>query len=95
MEFLGELLSSVGFLVLLIGMALLIIGVLLIIIRSSSEDSEKKREAEHKEGKVRGGGVVIIGPIPIIFGTDRKVVLLAVAVAIVIMVIYILILISS
>lgn len=25
-----------------------------------------------KEGKVRGGGAVIIGPFPIIFGTDKE-----------------------
>ena len=24
------------------------------------------------EGKVKGGGAVIIGPFPIVFGTDRK-----------------------
>lgn len=24
------------------------------------------------EGKVKGGGAIIIGPIPIIFGTDKK-----------------------
>ena len=24
------------------------------------------------EGKVRGGGAIIIGPIPIVFGTDKK-----------------------
>ena len=25
-----------------------------------------------KEGKVKGAGVIMIGPIPIIFGTDKK-----------------------
>ncbi|MDH5483137.1 MAG: DUF131 domain-containing protein [Candidatus Bathyarchaeota archaeon] len=25
-----------------------------------------------KEGKIRGGGAVIIGPFPIIFGTDKE-----------------------
>jgi uncharacterized protein (TIGR00304 family) len=25
-----------------------------------------------KEGKVKGGGAIIIGPIPIIFGTDKQ-----------------------
>lgn len=28
----------------------------------------------HVHGKVRGGGLIMIGPIPIIFGTDREVV---------------------
>jgi uncharacterized protein (TIGR00304 family) len=25
-----------------------------------------------KKGKVKGGGAIIIGPVPIIFGTDRE-----------------------
>jgi uncharacterized protein (TIGR00304 family) len=25
-----------------------------------------------KKGKVKGGGAIIIGPVPIIFGTDEK-----------------------
>ena len=49
----------------MIGVMLLIIGLVLIVIdillSSSLEGS-----------KVRGGGVIIIGPLPIIFGTDRK-----------------------
>ena len=34
-----------------------------------------------KKGKVRGAGVIMIGPIPIIFGTDKKSVKAAMALA--------------
>lgn len=45
------------------GIALIVIGVLLVIAGSllASDDAE-----------VRGGGVVFIGPIPIVFGSDRS-----------------------
>jgi uncharacterized protein (TIGR00304 family) len=50
------------------GIALILIGVLIIIVAIVliSVSSAKG------EGEVRGGGVVMIGPIPIIFGTDKK-----------------------
>ena len=44
-----------------------------------------------KKGKVRGAGVIMIGPIPIIFGTDKKSVkaILALALALTIVVLII------
>jgi uncharacterized protein (TIGR00304 family) len=52
-----------------IGVALVLLGFLISVIAVfwmvfSGVKSEK--------GKVRGGGVIIIGPIPIIFGTDKE-----------------------
>ena len=50
-----------------LGIALVVAGVIVIVfalIRSSAGGGE--------EGKVRGAGVIMIGPIPIIFGTDKK-----------------------
>jgi uncharacterized protein (TIGR00304 family) len=51
----------------LAGIALILIGIIIIIaaVLSLSVRSAGK-------SKIRGGGAVIIGPIPIIFGTDRK-----------------------
>ncbi len=51
-----------------VGIALVIVGVVVIvaaIIRASTGESKEK-------GRVRGAGVILIGPIPIIFGTDKK-----------------------
>lgn len=55
-----ELLYSAGFALILAGIAIIVIVVLLLSVRSAGK------------GKVRGGGAVIIGPVPIIFGTDKK-----------------------
>ena len=50
-----------------LGIVLIFVGVLIIIIAVVllSVSGVKK-------GKVKGGGVIMIGPIPIIFGTDKK-----------------------
>lgn len=42
------------------GILIIILAVLLLSIRSAGK------------GKFKGGGAVIIGPVPIIFGTDKK-----------------------
>ena len=50
-----------------LGIALIFVGVLIIVIAVillSISGAEK--------GKVEGGGAIIIGPVPIIFGTDKK-----------------------
>ena len=50
-----------------LGIALIFIGVLIIVLAVLllSVSSVKK-------GKVKGGGAIIIGPVPIIFGTDKE-----------------------
>ncbi|GEM_PF-805404 len=49
---------------------LILVGVMLIFL-SALRKSVKERE-EGEEG-VRGGAVVVIGPLPIVIGTDREV----------------------
>ena len=69
-----------------IGIALVVVGVIVIVaaIILVSIGGAKK-------GKVRGAGVIMIGPIPIIFGTDKKsvksVLALALALTIVVLII--------
>jgi len=50
-----------------LGIALIIIGVVVVVaaIVLASMSGAKK-------GKVHGAGVIMIGPIPVIFGTDKK-----------------------
>ncbi len=70
-----------------LGAVLVIVGVVIIVtaIILASRGGKQK-------GKVRGAGVVMIGPIPIIFGTDKKsvkeVLALALALMIVVLVFY-------
>ncbi len=51
-----------------IGMILIFIGFLVIIIDLMMHYGVKG----NTESRVRGGGVVIIGPVPIVFGSDKK-----------------------
>jgi uncharacterized protein (TIGR00304 family) len=43
------------------GMLIMIVAIALILLSKSG-----------KTGKARGGGVIIVGPIPIVFGTDKQ-----------------------
>lgn len=63
-----------------IGIASVLIGTLLIFMGTALQSTSKT------EG-VHAGGVIMIGPIPIIFGTDKSFVLVAVIFAVALMVI--------
>jgi uncharacterized protein (TIGR00304 family) len=56
----AEVFSSVGIVLILAGVVIIAVAVFLLSVRGAGK------------GKVRGDGAVIIGPIPIIFGTDKK-----------------------
>jgi uncharacterized protein (TIGR00304 family) len=49
-----------GMALIFVGMLIIVLAVLLLSVLGA------------KKGKIRGGGAVIIGPVPIIFGTDKK-----------------------
>ena len=68
-----------------IGIAAVITGMLLIFIGTAFLSSGKTEGNDNT--KVSTGGVVLIGPIPIIFGNDKSMVSIAVLGAIIIMVI--------
>ena len=53
-------LYGLGITLIFVGVLVLIIAVVLLSVSGA------------KKGKVKGGGAIIIGPIPIIFGTDKK-----------------------
>jgi uncharacterized protein (TIGR00304 family) len=50
-----------------IGIALIIVGVVIIVLAIFLTYMSNT-----KKSKVHGAGVILIGPIPIIFGTDKK-----------------------
>jgi uncharacterized protein (TIGR00304 family) len=50
-----------------LGIALIFFGVLIIVVAVILLSISGA-----KKGKVKGGGAIMIGPIPIIFGTDMK-----------------------
>jgi uncharacterized protein (TIGR00304 family) len=53
-------LYALGIALILIGVLIIVLAVLLFSLLSA------------KKGKIKGGGAIIIGPVPIIFGTDKK-----------------------
>jgi len=73
-----QLLVGLGFLLFLVGFALIFIAMLLMFLRPSGR------------ARVRGGGVVLIGPVPIVFGDlkyARPLIILAVVLLAVLVVI--------
>jgi uncharacterized protein (TIGR00304 family) len=60
-ELADNLLFNIGLLLVLAGFAIAVVAILAAIFRSA-----------RGTGQVRGGGVVMIGPVPIVFGTDKE-----------------------
>lgn len=61
------------------GILIIFIGFVLLFVGTTMQGSTKTSE-------VKTGGVILIGPIPIIFGSDRGTIITAVILAIVLMV---------
>jgi len=57
----GPLLFNIGVLLILVGFILAFVILILLILKSFKSG-----------GKVKGGGAIIIGLFPIVFGTDRE-----------------------
>ncbi len=55
-----------------IGIVVILAGILVLFLATFFGARSNEREDEKERTKVRGGGVVLIGPIPIIFGSDAK-----------------------
>jgi len=68
----------VGFALFIIGFILAFIGVLISIFKGATSG-----------GQVSGGGVILIGPFPIIFGSNRRIAWYLTIVALVFVIIYI------
>jgi uncharacterized protein (TIGR00304 family) len=67
-----------------LGALLIVVGVLVVVLAFILSS-----RGNHDKAQVKGAGVVLIGPIPIIFGTDKKSAATVVALAITLMVIVI------
>jgi uncharacterized protein (TIGR00304 family) len=53
-----------------LGVVIVVLGMIIIIAGLFKESAFKSKT--ESEGGIRGGGVVMIGPLPIIFGTDQE-----------------------
>ena len=70
----SNMLVLFGIIIIFIGIIVLFVGT---VLQSSSKNSE-----------VHTGGVILIGPIPIIFGNDKSMIVIGIVFAIVIMVLW-------
>ncbi len=64
-----------------VGFVLIFLGVLLVVLGALTSGLKAK------DAEVRGGGVVLIGPFPIIFGSDPQAAKTAIILAIVLIVV--------
>ncbi|GAB6948272.1 hypothetical protein JCM16161A_24020 [Vulcanisaeta sp. JCM 16161] len=69
----------------LLGIALIMID----ILRSHKEEDKEEGEERREERKSGVGGVVLIGPVPIIFGNDPSIIKWAIVLTIVIVVLFV------
>jgi len=56
----ADVLYALGLTLVFVGVLVIVLAVLLLSVLNG------------KNGKVKGGGAVIIGPVPIVFGTDKE-----------------------
>jgi uncharacterized protein (TIGR00304 family) len=82
-------------LLILLGIGIIILGFIILalalLIMSISKETYKEQK-EDSETKVRGGGVVLIGPIPIVFGTDKQSLIIVLSLTIIIIILAIILL---
>jgi uncharacterized protein (TIGR00304 family) len=88
---------ALGITLVIVGIAVIVAVIIIASKRNPSKDRKEEAEAAksgEETGRVRGAGVIMIGPIPIIFGTDKKsvkaVLVLALALTIVVLIILLL-----
>lgn len=54
------------------GMALIFVGILITLIAVVLLFTSGVKTSKEGKEKVKGGGAIIIGPFPIVFGTDKE-----------------------
>lgn len=65
--------------IIIAGIIIILIGFIMVFVGTTLQGASKS-------GEVKTGGVILIGPIPIIFGTDKNFIIIAVILALILMV---------
>ena len=68
-----------------LGAVALLLGFAALVIMAIAFWTGVAREGSKTVGKVAAGGVIMIGPLPIVLGTDRRITLLALVLAVVVL----------
>jgi uncharacterized protein (TIGR00304 family) len=77
-----------------VGLALIFIGFLILIWSPEYKGRRAQHNLEYveedaKSKKIRGGAVIMIGPVPIVLGSDPKIALLMMLIALLIILVWI------
>ncbi len=77
-------LVTIGSFMILLGFLMVVFGMARQVLENAAH-VEKILCQDSKDGTVKGAGVILIGPVPIVFGTDKKYAALLMILAIVLM----------
>ncbi|HOK57452.1 MAG TPA: DUF131 domain-containing protein [Methanothrix sp.] len=72
---------------LLLGILMMVAGILLLMVESVMRERGEEMPAD-RGGEIRGGAVVMIGPIPVVIGSDQRTAVILMALAIALMAIW-------
>jgi len=78
--------AFLGFIFLLVAFLLFIFGFKTNVVNSEEYQEYNNKIKSNKKTSLKGGGVVLIGPIPIVFGSNWKIALILMIVAIIIII---------
>lgn len=79
MNMLSASVTAVGWLLIIVGIIMFFVGAIMIIVSSV--------RGYRRRGRFRGGGLIMLGPIPIIFGSDKESVRLLILLSIILIVV--------
>ena len=79
-------LITIGIIFIILGLLSFAIGIMSQALRNKTpEEKAIPATGEEAEEKVKGAGVILIGPIPIVFGTDKRYAIIAIILTIFLM----------
>ncbi|MCX8207467.1 MAG: DUF131 domain-containing protein [Methanothrix sp.] len=75
---------------LLLGILMIISGIMLLMIEGMMREQryEEIERREDRRGEIRGGAVVMIGPLPVVIGSDQRMAVILMILTIAIMAIW-------
>ncbi len=76
-------------LLVVLGVILIMLGMFLLVFMAITRSVQESADGE-KNAKIKTGGVIMIGPIPVVFGSDKRSAMIAIVLVIVLMLIAIL-----
>jgi len=86
-----QLLLAIGLSFVFLGILTIIVGILVEILRGTNE----RKDHQEEKSKTEYGGVIFIGPIPIVFGSNKDMAKLALIIGVIMFVFIVLIIILS